>query len=97
MSGPGTGMSGGGTGLMSGGGLSMGSGGRGKSGFDGCSIMSISRARGSPDVRAALVAQAFRPAPPAAGSPEGLRYTSSPIARISASALLCSTTPGRIR
>jgi hypothetical protein len=32
-------MSGGGTGLMSGGGLSIGSGGRGKSGFEGCSIM----------------------------------------------------------
>ena len=32
-------MSGGGTGLMSGGGLSIGSGGRGKSGFEGCSIV----------------------------------------------------------
>src|SRR5688572_21015352 len=36
----GGGMSGGGTGLISGGGASIGSGGRGKSGFEGCSIIS---------------------------------------------------------
>ena len=37
--GSGTGMSGGGTGLMSGGGESIGSIGRGKSGFGGCSML----------------------------------------------------------
>ena len=44
-------MSGGGTGLISGGGLSIASGGRGKSGFDGCSIM--------PDVRATTLPPDF--------------------------------------
>ena len=79
-------MSGGGTGLMSGGGLSMGSGGPGKSGRNGCSIMSDkpckSEARNTSAFDFRLQIQT---------------YTSSPIARISASALLCSTTPGRIR
>jgi hypothetical protein len=43
-------MSGGGTGLMSGGGLSMGSGGRGKSGREGCSIMTATFASLAPDM-----------------------------------------------
>jgi uncharacterized membrane protein len=88
MSGAGTGISGGGTGLMSGGGLSMGSGGRGKSGFEGCSIMDSLGATTLP-----VVDRCFgRMARVGVSS-----YTSNPIARMSASALLCSTTPGRMR
>ena len=78
-------MSGGGTGLMSGGGVSMMSGGRGKSGEDGCSIMTERFAMNAPTESS--MRHARMPAEP---------YTSSPTARISASALLRSTTPGRI-
>jgi aspartyl-tRNA(Asn)/glutamyl-tRNA(Gln) amidotransferase subunit A len=80
----GGGMSGGGIGLMSGGGLSIGSAGRCTSGRDGCS--SMMRVRLQEHRRQWHRAQEIHVR----------RYTSRPIARMSASALLCSTTPGRI-
>ena len=91
-------MSGGGTGLISGGGASIGSGGRGKSGFAGCSIISVFAATTLPLTTeiGGLVVWLCELCGLCADCGVSC-HTSRPIARMSANALLCSTTPGRIR
>ena len=99
----GGGMSGGGMGLMSGGGLSIGSGGRGISGREGCSIMRLVGATSDPFtvVRGLglFVRRSNGDRARASRTTNDMRgfHTSSPTARISASALLRSTTPDRMR
>jgi hypothetical protein len=90
---------------MSGGGVSTGSTGRGQSGsgFGGCSIMADHVCNVGADPRGDPGGHMSRPLHIESyegmrGRPRvGRRQTSSPIARMSASALLCSTTPGRMR